>query len=100
MKNLKVYLFFLTLIVLISCSKQFYSTNGEAIYETGKNLKGDKLLDKSASRIKIVNSCTTCHGKKGDRMNSVSIQFSYLSNPENFSMPYNDSLFFVFSTMT
>jgi cytochrome c553 len=73
-----------------------FATNGETIYKTGRNLRGEKLLDKNTSRIKIVNSCIACHGKNGDKMNSVSIKFSYLSNPDNFSTPYTDSLFFRF----
>ncbi len=73
-----------------------YSTNGETIYRTGRNLQGEKLLDRKASRIKIVNNCKTCHGANGDKMNSVSIKFSYLSNPNNLSIPYTDSLFFRF----
>lgn len=91
----------LLLIIVVSyfytsCSRKNYLSNGESIYKTGRNLQGKKLLDKSASRIKIINSCQGCHGKSGTRMREVSIQFSYLSNPANFSIPYNDSLFFRF----
>jgi hypothetical protein len=73
-----------------------YSTNGENIYQTGRNLQGEELLDKKASRIKIVNSCKGCHGKNGDRVNNISIKFSYLSNSNNYAVPYNDTLFFRF----
>lgn len=83
-------------VFLASCSKVNYATNGETIYRTGKNLNGEKLLDKSASRIKIVNSCQNCHGKNGDRMGNTNIKFSNLSNPNNFSVPYNDTLFYRF----
>lgn len=86
----------LTAILLISCSKHIFLTNGEKIYKTGRNLNGEKLLDGPNSRIKIVNSCKTCHGKNGDKMKSISIKFSYLSNPNNFSIPYTYSLFFRF----
>lgn len=96
MKNDKIYLFSFLIILLFSCSKQIFRTNGEAIYQTGKNLQGEKLLDKNASRIKMTVSCKTCHGKHGDRMNGVSIRFSSLSNPVNYSVPYSDSLFFRF----
>lgn len=89
-------LLILTIMLFISCSKVLYKTNGESIYKSGKNLNGEKLLNKSASRIKMINSCITCHGKNGDRMNSVSIKFSYLSNPANFAIPYTDILFFRF----
>ncbi len=71
-------------------------SNGETIYTTGKNLQGEKMLDKSASRIKIVHNCKTCHGVKGDRMDDVSIKFSDLSDPSKHRIPYNDSLFFRF----
>jgi hypothetical protein len=86
-----VYVFF-----FCGCTKTIYSTNGETIYRTGKNLKGEKLLNKDASRIKIVNSCRNCHGKNGDRMHDVSIKFSNLSDPEKNKIPYNDSLFYRF----
>lgn len=96
MKTKTTCILLLTTTLLISCSKQIFLTNGETIYKTGRNLNGEKLLDKSNSRITIVNSCKTCHGKNRDKMNSVSIQFSYLSNPNNFSVPYTDSLFYRF----
>lgn len=83
-------------IIVQSCSAKLYPTNGETIYKTGKNIKGEKMLDRKASGIKIVNNCRTCHGPNGDRMKSVSIQYSYLTNPNNFSTPYNDSLLFRF----
>ena len=79
--------------ILASCSKTIYTTNGETIYKTGKNLNREKLLDRIASRIKIVNSCQNCHGKKGDRMESTLIKFSNLNNPAIFAVPYNDTLF-------
>lgn len=93
---MKTNILILLTILLISCSKQVFFTNGETIYKTGRNLNGEKLLDKSNSRIKIANSCKTCHGKNGDRMNNVSIKFSHLSNPNIYSIPYTDSLFFRF----
>jgi hypothetical protein len=94
MKNIIVY--FLSAIIIVSCSKQTYPTNGENIYRTGRNLSGDNVLDKSASRIKFVNSCITCHGKNGDRMHGVSIKFSDLSNSDVYRVPYNDTSFFCF----
>src|SRR6478736_877417 len=96
MKKLKIFFSAISTILILSCSKQIYSTNGEAIYTTGRNLTGEKMLDKKASRIKIALSCKTCHGKNGDAMNKVSIKFSYLSSPDNFSIPYTESLFFRF----
>jgi hypothetical protein len=96
MKNLKTFFWGVPAILILSCSKPTHSTNGETIYKTGKNLNGEKLLDKSASRIRIANSCKTCHGKNGDAMNTVSIKFSYLSDSSNFSTPYTKLLFFRF----
>jgi hypothetical protein len=96
MKTKSTCILLLSTFLLFSCSKQIFLTNGETIYKTGRNLNGDKLLDRPNSRIKIVNSCKTCHGKKGDKMNSVSIKFSHLSNPNNFTVPYTDSLFYRF----
>ena len=96
MRN-KLFLFSTSLIIIISaCNNRIYQSNGETIYKTGRNIRGEKMLDKTASRIKIVNSCNTCHGKNGDAMRRVSIKFSYLENAGNFSIPYNDSLFFRF----
>ena len=82
--------------LLSSCAKKTYATNGETIYKTGRNLNGDRLLNKSASTIPFINSCVTCHGSKGNRMDRVSIQFSYLSDPKHLAVPYTDSLFFRF----
>ena len=96
MKKLKICISAMAAILILSCSKQIYSTNGEAIYTTGRNLNGEKLLNKAASRIKIAHSCKTCHGKNGDAMKKVSIKFSYLSSPINFSVPYTEDLFFRF----
>jgi hypothetical protein len=94
MKRYAVYL--LMIIAIVSCTKKVYQTNGETIYKTGRNLQGEKLLDKKSSRITIVNSCQACHGKNGNRMTSVSVKFSDLSNSSYFAVPYNDSLFFRF----
>ncbi|WP_268847228.1 c-type cytochrome [Flavobacterium aestivum] len=96
MKNSKLAILLFICMAIVSCKPKIYSTNGETIYKTGKNIKGEKMLDKSASRITIVSSCITCHGKNGDRMNGLSIQFSSLSNPNNFTIPYNDSLVYRF----
>jgi hypothetical protein len=95
MRYLKIYWLFL-FVLFASCSKKIYPTNGKTIYNAGRNLQGEKLLNKSASRIPIVNSCKSCHGEHGDALRRVSIKFSYLSDPNNFDLPYNDSLFFRF----
>lgn len=96
MKKLVLLFVITNTLIYISCSRNNYVSNGESIYKTGRNLQGERLLDKSSSRIKIVNSCQGCHGKSGARIREISVQFSYLSNPDNFSTPYNDSLFFRF----
>lgn len=96
MKNLKICFWSLVALILCSSGKTKYQTNGETIYRTGKNIKGEKLLDKSASRIKFVSSCKTCHGKQGDAMKHVSVKFSDLSDPRKLPVPYTDSLFFRF----
>ena len=83
-------------IFITACNKKIYEDNGESIYKTGRNIEGKTMLDKSASRIKMVNSCKTCHGKNGDAMKRASIKFSDLSNNKYFSVPYNDTLFFRF----
>ncbi|MDX2174189.1 MAG: hypothetical protein SFY56_13895 [Bacteroidota bacterium] len=96
MKYIKFYSLIIAVFTLNACSKKTYPSNGETIYRTGKNINGVKMLDRSASRIKFIQSCATCHGKSGDRMNGVSIKFSDLSNPELYSVPYTDSLFYRF----
>ena len=95
MKFIELYM--LCLLPLLSFSIDVpNNSNGASIYRTGKNLQGEKMLDRSASRIKIVRSCSNCHGKHGDAMKSTSIKFSDLSNPAKHIVPYNDSLFFRF----
>jgi hypothetical protein len=96
MKYIKGYIFSFLTILICSCNHKIYPTNGETIYKTGRNLQGEKLLNKSASRITIVHSCKACHGGNGDKMSGISIRFSYLSSPNNFTIPYNDSLFYRF----
>lgn len=82
--------------ILLSCSAKIYPTNGETIYKTGRNIKGEKLLNRKASRIKIATSCKTCHGANGKAMRNLSITFRDLSNEKNFTTPYNDQLFYRF----
>jgi len=96
MKNITILLAVAAGMLLLSCNNKMYSSNGERIYRTGSNLLGEKLLDRSASRIRIIHSCSGCHGKTGTRMNNVSIRFSDLSRSVQNGVPYNDSLFFRF----
>lgn len=83
-------------LMLTACHRKVYPGNGETIYKTGRNLQGKKMLDRQASRIKFINSCKTCHGKHGNAMENLSIQYSSLTNPANFKVPYTDSLIFRF----
>jgi hypothetical protein len=83
-------------LFLISCGKQVYTTNGESIYRTGKNLQGKKMLDRSGSSIPFFNSCQGCHGPSGDRMDKTHISYKALSDPEFYPVPYNDSAIFRF----
>lgn len=84
------------LVFTVACGRKSWPTNGETIYRTGRNLQGEKLLDKSKSRIKIIGSCKTCHGANGDRMRNLSVKAIALSDPSRFEVPYTDSLFFRF----
>jgi cytochrome c553 len=84
------------LLLTAASGKVRTRSNGETIYNTGKNLAGEKLLDSDASRIKIAKSCRSCHGPGGDAMRGVSIRYSDLSDPRRHEIPYNDSLLFRF----
>lgn len=96
MKYIVFCCFLMSLYFQISCSKKVYLNNGESIYKTGKNLNGEIVLDKKASRIRIFTSCQSCHGKKGNAMRKVSIQFKRLSDSNYLPTPYTDSLFYRF----
>ncbi len=84
------------MLIVAGCSVKSYLTNGEAIYRAGKNLQGQKLLDRKKSRIDFVKNCQGCHGKNGDAMDNCNIKWSWLSDPAKMAVPYNDSLFFRF----
>ena len=86
----------LVLTLLTSCGKKVYQTNGETIYKTGRNLQGEKMINRRASSIPLVKSCVTCHGRNGDAMKAVSIRFSDLSSRNKLTVPYTDTLFYRF----
>jgi hypothetical protein len=86
----------LLLITLILTSGISTDDNGASIYNTGRNLQGFTVLDREASRIRIVKSCKGCHGPDGDRMRKRSIRFRDLSDSTKMRIPYTDSLFFRF----
>ena len=96
MKRVLLALLFGLVAVLSAYAQKTYLTNGETIYKTGKNLQGVKMINRKASSIPFVNNCRTCHGKNGDTMRGVSIKFKDLSNPQKYSVPYNDQLFYRF----
>jgi hypothetical protein len=96
MKTYKIVIVILLMTVTLACGQKRYSTNGETIYKTGKNFQGEKMINRKASGIPLVNNCRTCHGKNGDAMRGVSIRFKDLSNPELHQVPYTDLLFYRF----
>ena len=96
MKKLSLITFMLSLITVVGCSTKHYLTNGERIYQEGKNLSGDKLLDKRNSSISFIRSCRGCHGSDGKRLRYAIISWSGLTDPGRKTTPYTDSLFFRF----
>jgi len=88
--------FFLLVISVTGCQKNVYSTNGESIYRSGRNLQGVIMLDKSRSSITLFKSCQSCHGPSGDRMKQTLITYTGLSNPALYPVPYNDSAIICF----
>jgi hypothetical protein len=87
---------FLIMMLLTSCSKAIYTTNGESIYKSGKNLSGKSLLDKQNSPITIIKSCNGCHGSSGTRVRNCNIQWSHLTDANRMSFPYTKELFYRF----
>jgi cytochrome c553 len=75
------------------CKKETFDSNGETIFRTGKNLKGEGLQDLAASDMKMLHSCVSCHGSNGTgTKDNPSITFADLSNSALHAIPYNDSL--------
>jgi hypothetical protein len=77
---------------LMACKKP--QSNGETIFRTGKNIRGEIVVFKMRGDLKLVTSCQDCHGRSGGNMinRKESIKFSDLSNPKLHAVPYNDSL--------
>ncbi|MBN8782503.1 MAG: hypothetical protein ABS85_00220 [Sphingobacteriales bacterium SCN 48-20] len=88
--------FFLIAILVTSCAKSVYSSDGESIYKSGKNLAGKNLFDRQKSRITLFKSCQGCHGPSGNRVSDCNIQWSYLSDSAKIAVPYTKGLFFRF----
>lgn len=96
MRKLKLVFVLINLVSVMACAQKTHPTNGETIYKTGRNLKGEKIKDKKESRIPFINNCQFCHGINGDAMKGVSIRFKDLSNPGYYDVPYDEELFFRF----
>jgi hypothetical protein len=96
MKSTFVITFLLLSLFLIGCGKQAYTTNGESIFRTGKNLQGKNMLDRSGSSIPFFKSCQSCHGPSGVRMDKTHVSYKALSDPAFYPIPYNDSAIFRF----
>lgn len=88
--------FLLTAILITSCARSVYSSDGESIYKSGKTLAGKNLFDRQKSRIMLFKSCQGCHGPSGKRVSDCNIQWSYLSDPAKIEVPYTKELFFRF----
>ncbi|MEQ1732226.1 MAG: c-type cytochrome [Bacteroidia bacterium] len=95
--NVKIILLTTSVLVvsLFGCKKK-YSSNGETIFRTGKNLLGTTLQDLDKSDKKMAHSCVSCHGSngsgKGMMSGTGSIKYSDLINPKLHNVPYTDKL--------
>lgn len=96
MKKLIIIAFIIFCSALSACNERLHPTNGETIYRTGRNLTGEKLLDKNASTIKFRISCITCHGKNGDRMNPFLSNLAIYQAPIITQFPTRIACFFAF----
>lgn len=69
-----------------------YATNGQTIYMTGKNQKGDVLQDLNASQMKELHGCVNCHTASGKGQGRApSNTYADLTNPAR-AYPYTDAL--------
>jgi hypothetical protein len=97
MKSLKISLSFVCLFIsILSCKKE--RSNGELIFRTGKNEKGEIMQDLAASEKKQLNSCQDCHGRTGGNIlnRKGSVKYKDLADGSLREIPYNDSLIFRF----
>ena len=83
-------------LIISSCSRVMFSSNGESIYKSGKNLSGTSLFDKKQSSLRIFKSCKGCHGSSGRNVRSCDISWAYLSDSTMKDVPYTKQLFFRF----
>jgi len=86
----------LLIVIGGSCASNLYTTNGESIYRSGKDLSGRPLLDRKYSQSTIFKSCNGCHGPSGTRIKSCNLQWSYLTDSLKLDVPYTKELFFRF----
>ena len=88
-----VLLFFCLYPILTSCEKE-YDSNGETIFRTGKNLKGEMMQDRNSSQRNAIYSCQDCHGRTGGNIinKDESIKYKDLIDPALRIVPYNDEL--------
>ncbi len=89
--------FLLTLLTLNN--SDFDVKNGESIFNTGLNLKGEVVQDMDKSDMSgMVHSCSHCHGDMGEgkpnrKMGPTgSIKFKDLSDAGLHSVPYTEDL--------
>jgi cytochrome c553 len=96
MKNYIAVLIAIGALACISWKRQSYTSNGESIYKTGKNLAGISLLDKKKSEITIFRTCKSCHGPTGSRIKSCDISWSRLTDTSKIEVPYTRESFYRF----
>jgi hypothetical protein len=79
-------------ILLLSCRKE--PSNGETIFRTGKNIKGETVAFTKRGEIEMATGCQECHGRRGGNIlnKDESIKYKDLSDPKLHKVPYNDSL--------
>jgi hypothetical protein len=80
------------LLVISSCKKT--KSNGETIFRTGKNLKGEVVSYREIADVRQASGCENCHGRRGGNVinKDESIKYKDLSDPKLHNVPYNDSL--------
>ena len=92
----------ITGVFVSSCKKETnkFTTNGETIFKTGKNIQGEVLQDLSKSEMNgSIHGCADCHGddgkgkyRGGGSKQTGSITYNDLTNPSKYSPVYSDSL--------
>jgi|ERR1043165_978803 cytochrome c553 len=80
----------ISVILISSCKKE--QSNGETIFRTGKNSRGEKVAWNENTNI--ATGCEDCHGRNGGNFlnKDESIRYKDLSNPKLHKVPYTDAL--------